>query len=106
MSEAYNLADKSLFIGTPAYDFKISIKLAVALAELAQAAVRHGIKMRIGSVCGNAVITKARNQLVAEFLASDSEYLLFVDADIGFTAMDVLRLMAWVSEPDHQTRGD
>ena len=37
------MAGKGVFIGLPAYDFKVSLKLAVSLARFAQLAPKHGI---------------------------------------------------------------
>lgn len=41
-----------------------------------------------------SLIQRARNQIVAQFLASDCSHLFFIDADIGFTADAVLRILA------------
>ena len=83
----------------PAYDFKVSLKLAVSLARLAQAAPQHGIDIQIGSVCGCSVVSRARNLLAKDFLESKCTDLIFIDSDINFDSEDVFRLMAWTSEP-------
>lgn len=97
--QSYNLAGRKLFLALPAYDFKVSLKLAVSLAKLAQQLPQHGIDMTIGSVCGCSVVSRARNLLVRDFLDSDCTDLMFIDADINFEPDDVLRLMAWASDP-------
>ncbi len=97
--KAYKLAGRSLFVALPAYDFKVSLKLAISLARLAQAAPEHGISLQIGSVCGCSVVSRARNLLVKDFLDSDCTDLLFIDSDINFEPEDALRLMAWASDP-------
>jgi len=86
-------------VALPAYDFKVSLKLAVSLARLAQAAPQHGIDIQIGSVCGCSVVSRARNLLAKDFLESNCTDLIFIDSDINFEPEDVLRLMAWTSEP-------
>jgi hypothetical protein len=86
-------------VALPAYDFKVSLKLAVSLARLAQAAPQHGIDIQIGSVCGCSVVSRARNLLAKDFLESKCTDLIFIDSDINFEPEDVLRLMAWTSEP-------
>jgi hypothetical protein len=96
--EAHSLAGRKLFIGLPAYDFKVSLKLAISLAKLAQHAPRHGVDIQIGSICGCSVVSRARNLLVNDFLESDCDTLLFIDSDINFEADDVFRLMAWTAE--------
>ena len=97
--QSYDLAGRKLFVALPAYDFKVSLKLAVSLARLAQQLPHHGIELNIGSICGCSVVSRARNLLVKDFLESNSTDLMFIDADINFEPEDVLRLMAWASDP-------
>lgn len=97
--QSFNMAGRKLFVALPAYDFKVSLKLAVSLARLAQQLPQHGIDMNIGSICGCSVVSRARNLLVKDFLESDCTDLMFIDADINFEPEDVLRLMAWASDP-------
>lgn len=92
---AFNLAGKKVMIGLPAYDHKVSIKLAIGLARLAQMVVAHGIHIEISSVCGCSVVSRARNLIAYDFLKSDCDHLLFIDADINFEPDSVLRLLAW-----------
>ncbi len=88
-----------MFIALPAYDFKVSLKLAVSLARFAQAAPKHGVTIQIGSICGCSVVSRARNLLVKDMLESDCTDLIFIDSDINFEPEDVFRLMAWTSDP-------
>lgn len=97
--KAYNLAGRSLFIALPAYDFKVSLKLAISLARLAQMSLQHGVDIQIGSVCGCSVVSRARNLLAQDMLESECTDLMFIDADINFEPEDVFRLMAWTSDP-------
>ena len=94
------LAGRKLFIGIPAYDGKINIKLAYNLAALMPKALQYGVSVRLGDVSGCSIITMARNQLVHGFLKSDCTELLFIDSDVIATADDVLRLMAQSGDKD------
>ena len=97
--QGYNLAGKSLFIALPAYDFKVSLKLAISLARFTQMAGKHGITVQIGSICGCSVVSRARNLLVQDLIESDCSHLLFIDSDINFEPEDILRLLAWGDDP-------
>jgi hypothetical protein len=97
--QGFDLAGRSVFIALPAYDFKVSLKLAVSLARFTQVAPKHGIDVQIGSVCGCSVVSRARNLLAQDMLESSCTELLFIDSDINFEPDDILRLMAWVSDP-------
>lgn len=97
--KGFDLAGRSLFVALPAYDFKVSLKLAVSLARFAQVAPQHGITLHIGSICGCSVVSRARNLLAADMLESECSDLLFIDSDINFEPEDILRLMAWGSDP-------
>ena len=98
-NKGYELAGRSLFIALPAYDFKVSLKLAVSLAAFAQKAGSYGIEIQIGSICGCSVVSRARNLLAKDFLESSCTDLLFIDSDINFHADDVFRLLAWTADP-------
>lgn len=97
--KSFDLSGKSIFIALPAYDFKVSLKLAVSLARFAQVAPQHGIDIQIGSICGCSVVSRARNLLAQDMLDSTCDYLLFIDSDINFEPEDIFRLMAWGNDP-------
>ena len=97
--KSYDLSGKSVFIALPAYDFKVSLKLAVSLAKFSRASAEHGIDIQIGSICGCSVVSRARNLLAKDMLESKCDYLLFIDSDINFEPDDIFRLMAWGTDP-------
>ena len=87
-----------VFIATPAYDEWVSIEHASALFEGAAYLALAGIEMSHSIAPGNPFIDIARNELVEEFLRSDAEDLLFVDADVGFDAKALTRVLAYEEE--------
>lgn len=92
--KAISLAGRTLMIGVPAYDGKLNIDTAFALANLAVEAGKLGVKLRLTHFSNCSLITTARNGLVSDFLSSDADALLFIDADVIVKAEDVLRLFA------------
>jgi len=97
--KGYDLTGRSIFIALPAYDFKVSLKLAISLARFTQVAGKHGISVHMGSICGCSVVSRARNLLVKDMIDSDATDLLFIDSDINFEPADIFRLMAWGADP-------
>ena len=97
--KGYDLAGRKLFIALPAYDFKVSLKLAISLARFAQEAPKHGIEIQIGSICGCSVVSRARNLLAKDLLESNCTDLMFIDSDINFEPGDIFRLLAWTTDP-------
>jgi hypothetical protein len=98
--KSFNVAGRRLMVAIPAYDGKLNIKSAFALANLAMQTAQAGVTLYLTQVSGCSLITKARNMLVADFLASDATDLLFVDADVIITADDVMRLLALSGDKD------
>lgn len=93
--QGFDLAGKKLMIGLPAYDHKVGVKMAISLMKLAQKVQEYGIHIQVSSICGCSVVSRARNMIAYEFLKSDCDHLMFIDADMTFDADSVIRLLAW-----------
>jgi len=64
--------------------------LLATVIAFEQLDIRSGVKQ----VVGNANLARARNELVAAFLASGAGDALFIDADMEWQPSDVLRLLS------------
>lgn len=64
--------------------------LVQAMAELSEA----GLEVSFIDIYNESLITRARNTLTHMFLALDSDYLLFIDADQSFRTKDILAMIA------------
>jgi hypothetical protein len=64
------------------------------MADLSALCAAHGIPLQMYFLFNESLITRARNYCVDEFMRSDAEHLMFIDADIGFNPQDVIALMA------------
>ena len=98
--KSIDLSGRKLFVAIPAYDGKVSIKLAYTLAQLMPMALRVGVSVKLGHVSGCSIITMARNMLVDQFLKTDCTDLLFIDADVIAEPDHILRLMAQSGDKD------
>ena len=97
--KGYTLAGRKLMLGLPTYDFKLSTKLAISMANFCALAGQHGVSIQISNISGCSIVARARNLIAADFMASDCTDLMFIDSDINFNANDLFRLLAWTSDP-------
>jgi len=89
------LSGRKLFFAIPAYDFKVGVKLMGSLVEFARLAPQYGIQFAMGTISGCSVVSRARNLLVDDFLQTECDTLMFIDADMTFDPNDIIRLLAF-----------
>jgi hypothetical protein len=87
------MIDKSVFIATPMYGGMCTGRYSESLLTSVMALINSGWHVEYGSLHNESLITKARNSLTTTFLASECEYLFFIDADQSFDAQDVIRML-------------
>lgn len=79
-------------VAIPVYDGKLQMQSVAALVTESFVAAKMGdhLSVRFLPSCTNLAI--GRNQLVKEFLASDSDRLVFLDADVTFEPGDIVKI--------------
>lgn len=89
-----------LVVSTPSYGGQVASSYATSLLKLQQACQRRGdIDLSVNVLSGDALITRARQNLVAHFLSVPSTtHLLFIDSDIVFEPDQVFRLLEFDSD--------
>ncbi|MEJ8849358.1 hypothetical protein [Variovorax rhizosphaerae] len=88
------LRDIRPFIATPNYGGMLSSIYVRSLLGLVNLAWTHGFSMQTRFLDGDSLVTRARNRLVAEFMADPRwTHLFWIDADIGFEPEAALRLL-------------
>lgn len=82
-----------VMIATPCFGGQVFVNYYMSMLRLMSnppAGVSFTVRLRTG----DSLVTRARNSLVAEFLADPTlTHLLWIDADIGFTPEAVTRLL-------------
>ena len=90
-----------IFLGMPMYGGLLSEATMHGLLQLQQWSYERGIGFRFQSMGNESLITRARNTIVSMMMEQQdyvATHLLFIDADIGFSAQNIERLLC--SEKD------
>ena len=81
-------------IVTPSHDGKFFQNYVMSMMNFAIEAERAGMRMQVLFHQGESLVTRARNNCVAQFLANPEwTHLFWIDADIGFSAQAAFRLL-------------
>ena len=90
-----------IFLGMPMYGGLLSEATMHGLLQLQQWSYERGVGFRFQSMGNESLITRARNTIVSMMMDQQdyvATHLLFIDADIGFSAQNIERLLC--SEKD------
>lgn len=83
-----------IMIATPMYGGMCTGDYALSLSRLAIMLKDLGFNYYIESLFNESLIPRGRNLLAKSFMERpDMHYMMFIDADIGFREIDVLRLI-------------
>lgn len=92
------MTGKSVFIATPTYDEWLCKEYTSSLFETGVYLSQAGWEAYHAVAAGNPFLDLARNELVDRFLKSEATDLLFVDADVGWDAKVVTRILSYDEE--------
>lgn len=79
-------------VGIPVYDGKLTLELASCLLTEQSIAEKLGDQLTVRFLPSCTNLAMGRNQIVKEFLASDDDKLVFVDADVTFEPGALVKL--------------
>jgi hypothetical protein len=79
---------------SPSHDGKFFQNYVMSMMNFAVEAERAGMRLQVLFHQGESLVTRARNNCVAQFLANPHwTHLFWIDADIGFSAQAAFRLL-------------
>lgn len=83
----------TLMIATPMYGGMCTGQFMVGVLQTINKMQSMGVQVYFVQMGNESLITRARNELTRIFLEKDFDYLMFIDADIGFDSEAVATLM-------------
>jgi hypothetical protein len=89
-----NKEKPSLMIATPMYGGMCTGNFMVGVLQTINKMQSIGVQVYFVQMGNESLITRARNELTRIFLEKNFDYLMFIDADIGFDGQAVATLMA------------
>lgn len=84
---------KHVVIATPMYGGMCTGHYTQSLLMTGSAFTQAGIQMSAMMMFNESLIQRARNGLVKNFLRTDGDYLMFIDADIGWNPGDIMPMI-------------
>ena len=93
MSEDKQIKMPSLFVGMLCYGNLASMPTTQGLIQLQAICSHYGIPLQWGFIGNESLVTRGRNRLTHMFLKTDCTHFVAVDADIGFKAEDIIKLI-------------
>jgi hypothetical protein len=84
---------KSITIATPMYGGICHNSYQKSIFSLMNLLTQKGYRVNYSDLSNESLITRARNTLTEIFLRTGNDYLLFIDADEGFNADGILKMI-------------
>lgn len=92
------MVKKHLMVCTPMYGGLCHGAYMQSMLQLQGLCQKYGVQLTVNVIMNESLIQRARTYLTDGFMQSDSTHLLFIDADIGFNAQDVIFMLGLQTE--------
>jgi hypothetical protein len=82
-----------VYIATPCYSCVMTAKYATSLMRLQALFLQSGMELSIDFMGNESLIPRGRNVYCGRFLRGKATHLLFIDSDIGFDPLTIVRML-------------
>jgi hypothetical protein len=82
-----------IFLATPMYGGNCTGVFVQSLMDMSGILSSKGIRLSCAFMFNESLITRARNNLVSQFLETDNTHLLFIDADQQWRGSDIYHMI-------------
>jgi len=82
-----------LFVATPMYGGMCNGQYNLGMIQMVARFTQAQVPFQFAFMMNESLITRARNSLAYDFLASDCTHLMFIDSDIGFNPEHILQMI-------------
>ena len=82
-----------LFVATPMYGGMCNGSYTLGMIQMVSVFTQARVPFQYSYMMNESLITRARNSLANDFLATDCTHMMFIDADIGFNPADILHMI-------------
>ncbi len=82
-----------VFIATPMYGGVATGIYVASMLQLPATFLRNGVDAEYACATNESLVPNVRNSLTHQFLESQATHLMWIDADIGFNAIDIISML-------------
>jgi hypothetical protein len=82
-----------VLVATPMYGGMCHGLYTMGMIQMVAVFTQHRVPFQYAYMMNESLITRARNSLANDFLATDCTHMMFIDADIGFNSADIIKMI-------------